>query len=768
VIPRYETQKIEYGFPMTALGDNYEQAMVGAYVRYGAFTIGTNDLAGLGKVANRDGINSGSFYVALRSRIGNCGKNWSYYEREDPYGWDSIAATADSAMIAPDEVLNSPTKKDTVFVEKIKRDTITVRDTVRIKEPIPAPTEVLKKLQACETAKTEALKAKTLADQALTDAKLRATEAEKKANEAQNANKVCQNELVTLKEKCKNDAAAAQAEALKTKALLDAQKKRNDSLAGENARLVAKIDQQLAEVDRLKKSQGVPCEKQTKTIDSLLAIERLKNQQLAAELVKAKSAETNATIKAVEQDKRLLEVERKLLELEKQKMACDAKVADLLSQLNAANAQNAINKKCCDDKTAEVNAEKSKNAALMNDLQMLKNQVATLTSQKSALENTLKNQKPCEDCSPYKARITALEKDLASAKGTISMLEERLKNQIAAEDCTPIKAKVTQLEKDLAAANAKITAMAAEKKACEDKLTAANNTITSLNATISKLQSEKKACEDKVAALSGTSTGEDCTPYKNRIADLEKQLTSTKSALDAEIAKSKSLEQKLNGCIDKALYDKALADLDACKKNTTALESKLKATETAKTTSETELLAAKAKIAELEEKLKNTSATPCDELKTQLDQLKLDLESKQNAYNALQAEYNDCLNTAKSLRTQLKECQDKLSAASSSTTSSSTELQAAKDEIAKLKSTITQLNGEIAAQQKTIDELNVLLKEKESQNEQLTQQMVDKNQQLSNLTARLRQMEMQLNECNGKLKKCLETAAPAPAEGSGG
>ena len=70
--------------------------------------------------------------MALRSRIGDCGKNWSYYEREDPYGWDTAAAVSDSVVKAPEEEFNRPTKTDTVFVEKLKRDTITIRDTVDI------------------------------------------------------------------------------------------------------------------------------------------------------------------------------------------------------------------------------------------------------------------------------------------------------------------------------------------------------------------------------------------------------------------------------------------------------------------------------------------------------------------------------------------------------------------------------------------------------------------------------------------------------------
>lgn len=745
VIPRYETKTLEYGFPLTALGDNFEQAMFGAYVRYGALTLGTNDLSGLGKAFVGNGINSGSFYIALRSRIGDCGKNWDYYESKD--AWDTTVAEMDSAATPLDKYY--PSVRDTVFVEKIKRDTIQLRDTVRIKEPAQAPTETLKKLQACETAKNDALKAKIAAEQALTEAKLRATEAEKKANDASNANQLCLTETQKLKAK------------------LEAQKKRSDSLAAENGRIVAKLDQTLSEVDRLKKTQGVPCDKQTRIADSLLAVERLKNQQLAAELAKAKSAETNASIKAVEQDRKLIDLERKLLDLEKQKSVCDNRVLELLKQLDALTAQNTLNKQCCDDKTKEIAAEKSKNAALLAEVQTLKNQVAALNTQKTALENQLKTQKPCEDCAPYKSRITALEKELATAKGNITMLEERLKNQIVSEDCTPYKTKVAQLEKDLSAANAKITAMLAEKKACEDKLTAANNTVTSLKSTITALQAEKKACEDKLAAKSGISTGEDCTPYKNRIAELEKQLTTTKSLLDAEIAKTKALELKLAGCIDKATYDKALSDLDACKKNSTDLEAKLKASEASKVQAQTELAAAKSKITELEEKLKNCgSAVSCDEIQSQLIQLKLDYESKQNAYNALKAEYEDCLQTTKSLRTQLKECQDKLS---SNTGTSNTALEAAKNEITQLKNTIAQLNSEIASLKKTIDEMNVLLTEKESQNEQLTQQIVEKNNQLSNLQTRLRQMEAQLNDCNGKLKKCLEAAAPpSPAEGTGG
>ena len=739
-IPRYETKNWEFGFPMTALGEEYENGMLGAYVRFGPVTVGTNDLAGLGTTMRKEPTHSSSFYVALRSRIGDCGRNYRYYNN----GNDDYAAT-DSTVVDTAAMPATPAeeyfKRDTVFVEKLKRDTIIVRDTVKVNQAAgPALTEALNKLKACETAKIEALKGKVACDQALTEAKLKATEADKKAAEAMTKNKACENELVVLKDKCKKDADIAATEALKNKQQVDNQKKKIDSLMAEiakkNAVITAKEvkeNQLNDEINRLKNTQGVPCDKQMKLGDSLLAVERLKNQTVAAELSKTKSLLTASEAKNLEKDKQILDLQNKLLEAQKAKLASDNKVLDLQKQLTTLGEQNAINKKCCDDKTAELNAEKAKNATLTAEVNNLKNQV-------TALQNTK------------------------------ASLEERLKNQIACEDCTPYKTKAAALEKDLAAANAKIAAMAAEKKACEDKLTVAQNTITSLNATIAKLLAEKKACEDKLAAATGTSTGEDCTPYKNRITALEKELATTKASLDAEVAKGKALEQKLAGCIDKATLDKALADLDAANKKAADLDAKLKASEAAKAKALADLDAANKTIADLQEKLKNcgsstTSSCDCDALNAQIAQLKLDLQSKQNAYDAIMAEYQDCLNTTKTLKSQLKDCQDKLSAGSST---AAADLQAAKDEISKLKSTIAQLNSELANANASIADLNEQLKTCDSNTQMVKDQLAAKTAEASNLLARLRQMEAQLNDCNAKLKKCLESAPPAPADSTGG
>lgn len=328
--------------------------------------------------------------------------------------------------------------------------------------------------------------------------------------------------------------------------------------------------------------------------------------------------------------------------------------------------------------------------------------------------------------------ITPVDKQ---AKRCDSLLQlELLKNQKLSMDLATEKAKSNNCTKALADANKQIELLKAEKKRLEDQLKA-------------------------------VAVGEDCTPYKNKIAQLEQLLaleksksaglsaeleTLKKSILDikqqltTEQAKTKELEAKLKLCIPKDQLDKALSDLDAAKK----------------------------RISELEIALKNASSgSDCGKTRDSLSQALIDLESKKNAYDALMAEYQDCQKALKQIKADLKACEDKLAAAGSN--SSSTEVDALKAEIAKLRTTITQLNGEVDAGRKSLDDCQKAIDDKDATIKDLQDKLAAKTAEVSTLQSQLKTAQAQLNDAKARLAKCeeekaaLNNGAGSPPSGTG-
>jgi predicted nucleic acid-binding Zn-ribbon protein len=322
--------------------------------------------------------------------------------------------------------------------------------------------------------------------------------------------------------------------------------------------------------------------------------------------------------------------------------------------------------------------------------------------------------------------VTPIDKQ---AKRCDSLLQiELLKNQKLATDLAIEKSKSSNCEKSLIEVKKQIDVLAGEKKRLEDQLKA-------------------------------VTVGEDCTPYKNKISQLEQLLAAekTKSAnlsaeletlkksiadikqqLSAEQAKTKDLEAKLKLCIPKDQLDKALTDLEAAKK----------------------------RIAELEVALKNASSgNDCSKTRDSLSQALVDLESKKNAYDALMAEYQDCQKALKQLKADLKACEDKLAAAGSSTSSS--EIDALKSEISKLKMTITQLNGEVDAGRKSLDDCQKSIDDKDIAIKDLQDKLNAKTAEVSTLQSQLKTAQAQLLDAKARLAKCEEEKAALQNNGSG-
>jgi predicted nuclease with TOPRIM domain len=390
----------------------------------------------------------------------------------------------------------------------------------------------------------------------------------------------------------------------------------------------------------------------------------------------------------------------------------------------------------------------------LNDCQKrendLKNKLAVLEAKEAAANNKTKS---CE------AELVKFKAESDKCKTELELLKaenERLRaenNRLRAVAVVPNDKQLKYCDSVLTlelAKNQKLTAELAESKKaagdCNVKLAEAiakgktcETELANCKSQIAILQADKKRLEDQ---LKSVSIGEDCTPYKNKIAELEKLLA-------AEKLKTTQLTADLANCNK---------SLELLKAQLAAEQIKNAECDKTKATLLAELDAAKKKITELEEKLKSASTntgSDCSKTRDSLNQALLDLSIAKNAYDALMAEYQDCLKSAKSYKDQLKACEDKLAAGSSDAST----LDALKAEIAKLKITITELNGEVAAGKKSLEVCQESLAEKDALIKSLQDQLKGKNADITTLQGQLRTAQTQITDLKARLAKCEEEKA---------
>ena len=293
----------------------------------------------------------------------------------------------------------------------------------------------------------------------------------------------------------------------------------------------------------------------------------------------------------------------------------------------------------------------------------------------------------------------------------------------------------------------------------------ASNKAKNCELELDRVRFENEKLKAENARIKAVEITEDCTPYKNNIAQLEQLLATEKSKsaglvaelealkksvadikqqLSAEQSKTKDLEAKLKLCIPKDQLDKALSDLEAAKK----------------------------RIGELEIALKNASSgSDCSKTRDSLNQALIDLESKKNAYDAVMAEYQDCQKALKQLKADLKACEDKLATAGSN--SSSADIDALKAEITKLRLTITELNGEVDAGRKSLDDCQKAMDDKDAAIKDLQDKLNAKTAEVTSLQSQLKSAQAQLNDAKARLAKCeeekaaLNNGAGSPPSGTG-
>jgi len=686
IVPRWQSERVEIGLPLT-LANDYTAQHVGIYARFGPFIAGTDNIDGLGKFLANDNYSGGNFYFGFRSKLGGCdrprNKRYSVIQHE----------TYNDTQIKRDTVLVKKVITDTIVKTERKTATITkqVVDTVyqtnkstvtlpgknnaqielvKVKEDIQKSQADLGKVKA-DLSNTQTELAKVKADLSVSNAENQKNKAEMVVLKEQNAAKDAEiarvkADLLTYSKKCDEDKKALQDYLDKVQAELALVKKEKAKIAAENEVLKNQVDRLSAA------TVGLSCEKQLKSLDSALVVEKTNSTNAQIELTNLKNKmasqenEINrlkAQIEALNREKLLLN--DKITLLETQKKLCQSELDKLKTgtqaQIELVNQNN-------DLKIKLANAEKQL-AAISLERENCNKQLAVVKAQLDACsKNTGSSSIDAENC---KKQLAALQADKTSLETknaqlvaqvqTLTTQVNTLNSQINASN-----AQINTLKADLATANSKVNSL-------NSQVSGLNAQITSLNAQIATLTADKKACEEKLAKTSSNiSVSEDCTPYKNKVKELELKtadlelknktletqnstLTAKNTELEAAVKTNESTLSQL-----KATISKQAADIENLKAESSKCESD-------KTAISVQLEVAKKKIAELEMAAGSSNnselTAQVNTLNSQVSALKEQLQSKESQLQTANNKIASMESKIALLAKQLAECNSIVNAA---------------------------------------------------------------------------------------------------------
>jgi chromosome segregation ATPase len=711
VVPRFQSENLEYGFPLT-LSHDYTKQQVGAYVRMGPVTIGSDNLYGLSNYIANNNYTGASFYFGFRSKIGGC------YNRKDWYSFTQRETEYDTTY-----------QYDTVKVVVKK----TINDTTVVTERNKVNPEVAK-----ISAEADKLK----------------KENDKLKQEKDNCDK-SKAQITADAQRCKSEVDKLTAEAIDWK-------KRE-------AQILADIKAKEDEIKKLKNSP-IPspinncdeCKKQLTQaqIDVEKAKADLKNSYEELGRVKA---QISATEKKCDEEKKKLQdandkAQAEILAWKGQKEKADIEIVNLKDQIKATSdgitnkqladlmaektaLQTQLNeaKKCCTEASAlklEVAILKNEKLALENESNRNKAQIEALKSQNSALGdriNLLENQK--KKC----------ESDLAAEKSkTGSQIEATKDNTDLINKINECDKLVAQLKSEKATLELKIKNLESDNKICQEKLTAANSKIVAtedctpiktknaqltaeneaLKKQVAQLTAEKKALSDKLNNTPLPVSGEDCGPYKVKITALEAQL--------AEAKKSSSDVTALNTKI--ASLEAQLAEAKKSSSDVTALNTKIASLE-----------------AQLAEAKKSTTAA-----QAQVTSLQADLKKCNEEKSALQASASSSNNNAQ-LEAQIAELQKQLTSKNSEIQTLKSKLDECDNAKAQIQASLNQCNQE---KTKTLDEYEQL----KAQIIQMDDDMGKLGEIIKKNNAEITRLKSEVSTLQTQLKECKSKIAPAPGD----
>lgn len=634
VTPRWQTERMELGMPVT-LANDYTNLNFGIYGRLGPIIVGSDDVVGLSQYLSNTNVSKGSFYFAVRSKIGNC-------ERK--------SRTRDY-IVHHETYTDTVIERDTVIVKRKVTDTVIVNEknksNIALKADELKKKEAELKVKADELAKKEAdllNREKVLipnnstnpnCDKQLKDAQIAIAKGKEEQDLVKKQLENAKIELAANKKKCDDDKkllndnlATVKADLDKTKAKIALTTAENDNLKVQLARVNTSVEK-------------VPCDKQLKALDSQLLVEKTKaniNTGVADNLKKE-----NELINA-----QLVKVKADCYETEKNN-------AKLLAEIETLKVSNLNGNKCCSTVTTqsdEIRRIQLNNELLSKELLSLKSKVSLLEMEKKNCQDLLNNSSTkaaaLADCQKKNAEIAAKLKTTEAELAAVKLQKAKTDSELLAlkskpiEDCTPYKLKVTELEGKLGV-NAKL-------------LTDANIKIQTNNKTIEDLKVQNKLCEEKLKTAANIATAEDCTPYKLKVTELEAKIKAIEAKLvnaENNLVNANKLVADLTAqkklCEEKLKTSSNIATAEDCtpiKLKNTELETKIK-------TAETELVNAKKTIAELttqkkicEEKLKtNTNVTPvedCAPLKEKIKSIESEIATLKTQNATISKEKLEC------------------------------------------------------------------------------------------------------------------------------
>ena len=631
ITPRYQTEQIEFGFPITVAND-YTALHMGVYGRLGPVIIGTDNLAGLGQYVNNGPFSGGSFYFGVRSKIGGCDKRtkrYTYIQKETFY--DTLIQR-DTQQIKIVKV-----ERDTVF--ESKKEITTIKNGGDNKSDIALEAEKKKWQVELDEKEKEILTLK---------------------QEAQKAQKECTDRLAIWKkdaEKCKKSQSEIEAQVKKKEAEMALKEKSWSEERQRLIRLASEKNPGQSKVDTVK----IDCDPVLKKAEAEIEMAKADRNKAIIELEESKKAGIEVQKKCDEEKKRLqdyldklqgeiaslkksksdIEAENKILKNQVDRLsgaaiqAAEAK--DGVEKWKSAHDQILLEKKICDE------TNKSKDA----DIAALKAQIAVIKEENENLKksaNTDMSKAPVEDCTPYKTKAAGLEAELSKVKAQLAAATK------AQEDCTPYKNKIAALESELSALKSQLAAAVKTQEDCtpyKNKVTGLEAELAASKTKILSLESEVADLKKKIGAT--ISAQEDCTPYKTKIAHLKVEISKLKEAqtiLQAEKSKVEiALEEAKKSSVDVTSYTDEIAKLKA---QIAALE-KEKASVVDPKPLQDEIAKLKAQIAALEKEKASADCSICDKA---LEESKAALAVAEAAIKTLESEKLKCESQVAELKKQ--------------------------------------------------------------------------------------------------------------------
>lgn len=656
-VPRWETEHAEIGVPITLTRD-YSALNVGLYGRLGPVILGTDNLAGLASFMGNKKYNAANLYFAVRMQIQAC--DWRVYQHEtytDTVIQDSVH-TSDTLTFW---------EKDTVYIEKIVKDTVRIQktDTVRVVEyrklengggtgsgSGTTAEELRKKEDALKKKEEDLRKREAILTEKETKEMGKGTDCDKRIadlEEQLRRERELYTKLNTQYQDCRDERERINIRIVSLERELDLLRGENTALKTQNTDLQNEIIRLKGEITRLK-ANSKPCGAQVKTLDSLLTIEQGRNDELRKENSRQKAEVQGKTTENEDLKKKIAALEE---EIRKLKAAAgtnaekDVKILDLEKQLSDAKAKVTGIEKQLEDLRKEYQFEIQKNkdleaklkncgsneesAKLKAELEAQKKKCDDLDAKIKALEAENTNLK--SENSSLKAKVTALEKDVTELTGTVSTLnkkiadlEEQLKNCGDAAEMAKLKAEIDALKKSNSEKDAQISALKNDKSKLESDLSTAKAKITDL-------ENQLKECQ-----------GKDCGELEEELAQYKLKYDNAKAQYDAVYAE----------------YNALLADYNKLKSQLADCEQKLKNCSSNSddiSKLEAEIAKMKATIIELNGQVASKQKS-LDELQEAYDKSQTEKATLQKEVNSLQGQVKSLNARITALEEELKLCKE--------------------------------------------------------------------------------------------------------------